>query len=147
MPAEVMSAPSVPLTKGRPPLEQAFCVQLERLGEWKRLRMPILNTPQGADVLIWLLKGGNRVRPLKDLYRGSRFSEPTIRWVLKALVDDGFITIEKSLDDHRVRGVRINPKLLAAVNEYLIHLRNCGATLAMIEAPQQSDLSAVMAAA
>jgi DNA-binding MarR family transcriptional regulator len=81
--------------------------------------MPILEMPQGSDVLVWLLKGGLQPRPLKDLYGGSRFSEPTIRWVLKALEDDGFIVIERSSIDLRARNVHCTPKLLEAVHEYL----------------------------
>ncbi len=80
--------------------------------------------PQGSDVLVWLLQSRTRARPLKDLYRGSRFSEPTIRAVLKALADDGFIVIERSPDDLRVRTVHLTPKLVAAVHEYLALLRD-----------------------
>jgi DNA-binding MarR family transcriptional regulator len=109
-------------------LETAFCRQLELLSSWKRKRMPILEMPQGSDVLVWLLKGGVQSRPLKDLYGSSRFSEPTIRWVLKALEDDGFIVIEKHTHDLRVRTVQITPKLKTAVREYLTLLRHCASS-------------------
>jgi len=105
--------------------EADFCRHLEVLSVWKRRKLRILDMPQGSDVLVWLLQGRTRARPLKDLYRGSRFSEPTIRWVLKALVDDGFIAIERSPDDLRVRTVHLTPKLMAAVHEYLDLLRDC----------------------
>jgi DNA-binding MarR family transcriptional regulator len=136
-PTEVMSIGEVFSVGRRTPTEEEFGCQLEKLGAWKRRHMPILTMPQGAEVLIWLLKGGVTVRPLKDLYRGSRFSEPTVRWVLKALVDDGFISIEKSPDDLRVRNVRMNPKLLAAVADYLVHLQRCAVVPAPIAAKRE----------
>jgi DNA-binding MarR family transcriptional regulator len=144
-PTEVMSVGEVFSLDRRTLTEDEFGRQLEKLGAWKRRHMPILTMPQGAEVLIWLLEGGVRVRPLKDLYRGSRFSEPTVRWVLKALVDDGFISMEKSADDLRVRNIRVNPKLAAAVADYLVHLQGCAVVPAPIPAPQR-ELRGAMAA-
>lgn len=115
--------------------EQAFYRHLELLCDWKRRHMRILDMPQGADVLIWLLQVRTRPRPLKDLYRGSRFSEPTIRSVLKALVDDGFIVIEPNPDDLRVRTVQLTPKLMAAVDKYLALLRDCASSTRPQEKP------------
>lgn len=106
-------------------IDETFWRNLELLFAWKRRHMPVLDMPQGAEVLIWLLKNATHVRPLKDLYRGSRFSEPTIRWVLKALVDDGFIVIDRNPDDLRVRTVHLTPKLVSTVQEYLHLLREC----------------------
>tara|TARA_B100001105_G_scaffold253897_1_gene248457 strand:- start:1257 stop:1751 length:495 start_codon:yes stop_codon:yes gene_type:complete len=113
--------------------EQEFCRCLERLSIWKRKHMPILDMRQGGDVLVWLFKGGVRARPLKDLYRGSRFSEPTMRLVLKALVDDGFIVIDRNPDDLRVRTVQITPKLVDALMTYLQLLRECAASYGSFE--------------
>lgn len=111
---------------GGPSRQEAdFCRHLELLNSWRRRKLRILDMPQGSEVLVWLLKGGTRARPLKDLYRVSRFSEPTIRWVLKALADDGFITIERNPDDLRVRTVHLAPKLIGAVREYLGLLHDC----------------------
>jgi len=122
--------------------EAEFSRQLERIGAWKRRNLRILDMPQGAEVLVWLLRSGARSRPLKDLYRGSRFSEPTIRWVLKALVDGRFIVIERSPDDLRVRTVHLTPKLMATVHEYLALLRNCA-----VQAEQPVDSEQVRYAA
>lgn len=108
-----------------PSIDETFWRNLEFLFAWKRKHMPVLDMPQGGEVLIWLLKNVTHVRPLKDLYRGSRFSEPTIRSVLKALVDDGFIVIDRNPDDLRVRTVHLTPKLTATVQEYLELLRDC----------------------
>ncbi|MCA0304289.1 MAG: MarR family winged helix-turn-helix transcriptional regulator [Proteobacteria bacterium] len=106
-------------------LDDDFWRNLERLFAWKRKHMPVLDTPPGAEVLIWLLKNATCVRPLKDLYRSSRFSEPTIRWILKTMVDDGFIVIDRNPHDLRVRTVRLTPKLASTVQEYLRLLRAC----------------------
>lgn len=115
----------VPSSSAGMAVDERFWRNLELLFAWKRKHMPVLDMPQGAEVLIWLLKNATHVRPLKDLYRGSRFSEPTIRWVLKALVDDGFIVIDRNPDDLRVRTVGLTPKLVATVQEYFHLLRRC----------------------
>jgi DNA-binding MarR family transcriptional regulator len=114
-----------PIGKASCAREAVFCRRLEDLSRWKRRYMPILDMPQGGDVLVWLLKGSARSRPLKDLYRGSRFSEPTIRWVLKALVDGGYIMIERHPEDRRVRTVQTTPKLATAMRTYLQLVRAC----------------------
>lgn len=105
--------------------DDGFWRDLERLFAWQRKHMPILDTPAGAEVLVWLLKNATCTRPLKDLYRGSRFSEPTIRWILKTMVEDGFIVIDRNDHDLRVRTVRLTSKLAATVQEYLRLLRAC----------------------
>ena len=87
--------------------------------------MEFLSLPYGAEVLVWLLKGEFEPRPLKDLYRSSRFSEPTLRSLLKSMVEDGFIVIEPRPDDMRVRTVQLTGKLLSRVEQYLALLREC----------------------
>ena len=122
------TAPAIerePLEKVSCAREEVFCRRLETLSRWKRRHMPILEMPQGGDVLVWLLQASARSRPLKDLYRGSRFSEPTIRWVLKALVDGGYITIERHPEDRRVRTAQTTPKLATAMRTYLQLVRAC----------------------
>lgn len=124
-------------------VDETFWRNLELLFAWKRKHMPVLDMPQGAEVLIWLLKNVTHVRPLKDLYRGSRFSEPTIRWVLKALVDDGFIVIERNPDDLRVRTVHLTPKLLSTVQEYLDRLGRCAPLASRIPGDGPFDLPCI----
>jgi DNA-binding MarR family transcriptional regulator len=117
---------NLPLLHGGAYPEEPFWRQLERLNAWRHRNMRFLDLPQGEEVLIWLLKGGERLRPLKDLYRGSRFSEPTVRLVLRALADDGFITIERNCHDRRVCSVQLNSKILRMVEEYMLLLCACG---------------------
>jgi DNA-binding MarR family transcriptional regulator len=91
--------------------DDGFWKNLEQLLLWKRRHLPTLSMPQGIDVLIWLLQAQNKRKPLKDLYRSSRFSEPTIRSVLRVLAEQGFVSFEANGNDMRVRFVRISPKL------------------------------------
>jgi len=95
-----------------------FWQALELLHRWERENLPGADTPQGSEVLVWLLKSNNRPRPLKDLYRSSRFSEPTVRSCLKVFVTHGFVMIESNGDDMRTRFARATPKLERTVTEY-----------------------------
>src|SRR5262245_12360888 len=60
-----------------------FWSALEELHRWERANLPGAASPVGNEVLLWLLKCRTKPRPLKDLYRSSRFSEPTIRNCLR----------------------------------------------------------------
>jgi DNA-binding MarR family transcriptional regulator len=105
--------------------DDGFWKNLEHLLLWKRRHLPTLSMPQGTDVLIWLFQAQNKRKPLKDLYRSSRFSEPTIRSVLRVLADQGFVSFEANGNDMRVRFVRISPKLEEAVSEYVGRICQC----------------------
>jgi len=105
--------------------DDGFWKNLEQLLLWKRRHLPTLSMPQGTDVLIWLLQAQNKRKPLKDLYRSSRFSEPTVRSVLRVLAEQGFVSFEVSVNDMRVRFVRISPKLEEAVSEYVGRICQC----------------------
>lgn len=95
-----------------------FWTALEELHRWERTYLFGAATPVGTEVLIWLLKSTSRPRPLKDLYRSSRFSEPTIRNCLKDLSALGFVTLETNGDDMRTRYARATPKLEQTIVEY-----------------------------
>lgn len=98
--------------------QDVFWHALETLHHWERENLPGADTPQGGEVLVWLLKSKNKPRPLKDLYRSSRFSEPTVRSCLKVFVSHGFVSIESDGEDMRTRFARGTPKLERTVNEY-----------------------------
>lgn len=95
-----------------------FWYALEELHRWERANLPSAATPVGNEILIWLLKSKFKRRPLKDLYRSSRFSEPTIRSCLKELNALGFVVFETSDDDMRTRYARATPKLEHKILEY-----------------------------
>lgn len=95
-----------------------FWQALEQLHRWERENLPGADTAVGNEVLVWLLKSKTKPRPLKDLYRSSRFSEPTIRNCLKAFAACGFAAVESNGEDMRTRFARATPKLELAVAEY-----------------------------
>jgi DNA-binding MarR family transcriptional regulator len=95
-----------------------FWEAIEYLHRWEREHLPGADTPQGSEVLIWLLKSQNQAKPLKDLYRSSRYSEPTIRACLRGFVEQGFVVIESHGHDMRTRFARVTPKLEASVRAY-----------------------------
>ena len=95
-----------------------FWESVERLHRWERENLPGADTPQGSEVLIWLLKCQEKPRPLKNLYRSSRYSEPTIRACVKSFVDSGFVVLEASGSDLRTRYARATDKLRARISDY-----------------------------
>jgi hypothetical protein len=95
-----------------------FWQALEQLHSWERQTLPGADTAIGNEVLIWLLKSKRRPRALKDLYRSSRFSEPTIRNCLRAYSDLGLVRIESNGDDMRTRFAFGTPKLEQVLLEY-----------------------------
>jgi len=95
-----------------------FWQALELLHAWERKHLPGADTAVGNEVLVWLLKSRRKPRPLKDLYRSSRFSEPTIRKSLKEFVDLGFAIIQSNDHDMRNRFAQATPKLETVVAEY-----------------------------
>jgi hypothetical protein len=95
-----------------------FWQALEKLHAWERGNIPGANTALGTEVLIWLLKSKKRPRALKDLYRSSRFSEPTIRNLLRSYSDHGLVILESNGDDMRSRFARATPKLDLILAEY-----------------------------
>ncbi len=95
-----------------------FWRALEQLHLWERENLPGADTAVGNEVLVWLLKSKSKPRPLKDLYRSSRFSEPTIRNCLKEFAALGFASIVSNGHDMRSRFARATPKLEMTVAEY-----------------------------
>lgn len=94
-----------------------FWQLISDLHQIRRL-LPGFGTPEGAEVLFWVMKQMRAPRPLKDLYRSSRFSEPTLRLCLRRLADQGFISIHVSDNDERQRCALPTPKLMSAVETY-----------------------------
>ena len=125
-----------------------FWRALEQLHLWERENLPGADTAVGNEVLVWLLKSKSKPRPLKDLYRSSRFSEPTIRNCLKEFAALGFASIVSNGHDMRSRSARATPKLEMTVAEYRQRFQEV-AELARAEAaarssalvpPQNSDI-------
>lgn len=117
-----------------------FWRALEQLHLWERENLPGADTAVGNEVLVWLLKSKSRPRPLKDLYRSSRFSEPTIRNCLKEFATLGFASIVSNGQDMRSRFARATPKLEATVAEYRRRFQEV-AELARVEAASRPPAS------
>ena len=83
-----------------------FWEAVEHLHCWERKNLPGAETPQGVEVLIWVLKHKDSPKPLKNLYRSSRFSEPTLRASMKSLVKTGAVVLESNGSDLRNRYAR-----------------------------------------
>lgn len=116
-----------------------FWKAIEHLNQWEREHLPGADTPQGSEVLVWLLRSQTRPRPLKDLYRSSRYSEPTVRACLKTFVELGFITIEANGEDMRSRFARVTPKFEATIEAYQQRFQE-----AALLSQQESDPIAAM---
>ncbi len=101
-----------------------FWQTLEKLQRWQRKNLPGIETKQGIDLLVWLLKNEGRPRLLKDLYRSSQCSEPTIRAVLKVFAGAGLVVIEHATKDSRRKYVRASPELYRIVAEYQALLKD-----------------------
>ena len=99
---------------------------LHRLYGWEHANLPGHGSAEAREVLLWLLsQPRGRDRLLKDLYRSSSFSEPTMRACLKHFVADGYIEIEMHGDDFRGKSVRPTAKLsqtLAAYQEQFLSI-------------------------
>jgi DNA-binding MarR family transcriptional regulator len=95
-----------------------FWKALDHLHRWQRENLPGCESPQGNEILIWLLKCKAGPRPLKDLYRSSRFSEPTMRTCLRAFIDRGLVEIEVNGSDMRNRFARVTPKFETTIAAY-----------------------------
>jgi DNA-binding MarR family transcriptional regulator len=96
-----------------------FLEALEQLHRWKRKHLPAAETPQGAELLIWILKNQTGGAPLKDLYRRSRFSEPTVRARLNTFIAEGLVVVELDVNDSRRHMVRPTAKLERTIIEYI----------------------------
>lgn len=102
---------------------------LQELDTWQRTHLPKSETGAGQEVLIWLLRTRRAPRPLKDLYRSSRYSEPTVRAVLRAFVDEKLVEFEVNDEDHRNRLPQVTPRFEALAAELQRRLAEASARL------------------
>lgn len=125
VPADLPPAGNGPDPKGKDArMEHVLASVLDHINRWERENLPGAETPQGQEVLVWLLKSASNPRPLKDLYRSSRYSEPTIRTYLKQFVERGFVEIRISDDDLRTRYAYPTQRLGEAVDSYWQQMRD-----------------------
>ena len=124
VPADAVPTAGSPDPRGKDGrMEHVLASVLDHLNRWERENLPGAETPQGQEVLVWLLRTASNPRPLKDLYRSSRYSEPTIRTYLKQFVERGFVEIRVSDDDLRTRYAYPTQRLGEAVDSYWQEMR------------------------
>jgi len=111
-----------------------FCDFIEELQK-AQSSVPGFDEEKGRTIVFWLMRPHGR-RPLKDLYRSSRFSEPTMRTALKRLVDQGFVSLSEGTDDQRQTFAQATPKLLMALDSYKALF-----TRALVTTDQSSELA------
>lgn len=114
-----------------------FLDEIESLYQWKSENLPGADTPPGAEVLGWLLRNFSGGGALKDLYRQSQFSEPTVRARINDLVGKGLIEIKLDAEDSRRHIVCPTPKLESVLIEYLARI--CSVASASGPAPTPPD--------
>lgn len=100
--------------------------ELERIGRWQRENLPTIDTRPGMALLIWLLKNERQPRPIGELYKSSRNSEPTMRACVKAFVSLGLASAEAQRNDTRRRLLCGTDKLERTVDEYKRRLAELG---------------------
>ena len=86
---------------------------VQQLQAWVVQSLPAGDVGAHTDILIWLVTGPLEGRPLKDLYRTSRYSEPTVRSCLKKLEESGLVSIRGDSADHRRKLACPSAKLLS----------------------------------
>jgi DNA-binding MarR family transcriptional regulator len=91
---------------------------MERLHQWEERNLPGQSARQAMALSMWLLKSKHQARPISHLYLDLRFSEPTLRRVVRAFVDHGLASIEPDPGDSRVRLIRGTDKLKQLLEEY-----------------------------
>ena len=118
-----------------------FLDALEQLHRWRRKHLPGAETPQGAELLVWILKNCGQDAPLKELYHNSRYSGPTVRASLRRFLACALVTVEIDAEDSRCHLVRSTPKLEKAVNEYILRIRDVAR--APLDEPRRGSMSAI----
>lgn len=99
-----------------------FADALDKFRDWERMHIPFAGTGAGQEVLLWLAKPRRHPALLKDLYRSSRFSEPTIRHCIQAYSQLGLVVVTPGNDhDLRQRFAFATPKLKSLLIEYQSH--------------------------
>lgn len=80
--------------------------------------MPEIDTPHGYLLLLWLLKHKQERRQLRDFYKSSHISEPTMRKAVNAFAERGLAIVKSDKTDFRCRLIHGTPKLTALAEEY-----------------------------
>jgi hypothetical protein len=95
----------------------SFSEAVERHECWRQQNLPGIESPQGMELLIWLLKGQGSARPLDELHRTASMPEEAMREVLAMFVDRGLARASDENDFDR-RLISGTAKFVQTVQEY-----------------------------
>lgn len=89
------------------------------LRSWERQNMPMAGSIIAGDIVLLALarEDGNAAR-VKDFHLSLHYSEDRVSQVLKELVRDGWLTMERDVSDRRMRKVHASDRLRMLFDEY-----------------------------
>lgn len=95
-----------------------FWEALKILDEWERENLPNADTRFVVAFLIWLRKHAVHGGTVGDLYKSTRYSEPTMRSCMHRFVRAGLVEVQKDSADPRRSIVRPTPRLQASIEPF-----------------------------
>lgn len=89
------------------------------LRSWERQNMPMAGSMIAGDIVLLALarEDGDAAR-VKDFHLSLHYSEDRVSQVLKDLVRDGWLTMERDESDRRMRKVHASDRLRLLFGEY-----------------------------
>lgn len=89
------------------------------LRSWERQHMPMAGSIIAGDiVLLALARDDGDAARVKDFHLSLHYSEDRVSQVLKELVREGWLTMERDEDDRRMRKVHASDRLVLLFGEY-----------------------------
>lgn len=89
------------------------------LRSWERQHMPMAGSTIASDiVLLALARDDGDAARVKDFHLSLHYSEDRVSQVLKELVRDGWLAMERDDDDRRMRKVHASDRLRLLFGEY-----------------------------
>ena len=89
------------------------------LRSWERQHLPMTGSIIAGDVvLLALARDEGDAARVKDFHLSLHYSEDRVSQVLKELVREGWLTVERDEDDRRMRKVHASDRLLLLFDEY-----------------------------
>ena len=109
------------------------------LRSWERQNMPMAGSIIAGDiVLLAFARDDGDAARVKDFHLSLHYSEDRVSQVLKELVRDGWLTMERDEDDRRMRKVHASDRLALLFGEYQ---RSLFEMMSDLRSPQFGDLS------
>lgn len=93
---------------------------------WEKANLPIEQSALALDLFLVIAYNTLRGEPLtlKLLFHSIDFSEAGIRKHLKRMLTEGWCVLEGSERDKRLRHVVAQPKMLRALSDYIVVLKD-----------------------